>query len=152
MTKKTSSSPKSDIKPGAPKGADGNDSRAGGYPNLPNRLRVQFDLGYKGTIGKDMDGEILVVPDMHLTIRQLLENHSRGLPAEDVKEPLYFEMEVPTLNDITDVQQYADYLEQHIIDIKQKIADQVSENEATNAKNDDKTTKKADKSEESEDE
>ena len=49
----------------------------------PNsRFRVQFDFEYKGDPGKLMSSEIKTVPDMTLTVRQLLSNHTRGINSE----------------------------------------------------------------------
>lgn len=43
-------------------------------------MRKQFNPSYKGTPGPESDPTQVTVPDQNLTIRQLLDNHSRGLP------------------------------------------------------------------------
>ena len=72
-----------------------------------NRYRIQFDLGYKevkGSPGKEMSQEKITQPDMSLTVRQLLENHTRGKDSNvQHREPLYFDIEIPQISDMTDV-------------------------------------------------
>lgn len=77
------------------------------------RLRVQFDITYKGHPGKRFEGDSMTEPDMTLTLGQLLERHSRGkdIPMQD---PVYFEMEVPTFSDITDVERYREQLQRRL--------------------------------------
>ena len=54
-----------------------------------------------------MDDSSTTVPDMHLTVRQLLENHTRGIDGNvNVQQPLYFDTEIPTIRDVTDVDAY----------------------------------------------
>lgn len=78
-------------------------------------LRVQFDIEYGGSVGKHMDSKSETMPDMHMTVRQLLENHSRGIDGKvEVRQPLYFDTEIPTLNDITDVQAFKESLEERL--------------------------------------
>ena len=60
-----------------------------------------------------MDKTSETVPDMSITVRQLLENHSRGKESTvEVRKPLYFEVPIPTINDITDVNAYREQLNQ----------------------------------------
>lgn len=76
------------------------------------RYRIQFDFEYKGSPGKEMTGKSMTQPDMSLTIRQLLQNHSRGIDnTEHEHQPLYFDIGVPQITDITDVHEYRDNLE-----------------------------------------
>lgn len=85
------------------------------------RFRVQFDFRLKWK-GKEMDGKSMTEPDMNLTVAQLLERHTRGIGAEvKTHEPLYFETEVPTVRDITDVHEYREFLEQKLEQTKQFI-------------------------------
>lgn len=76
------------------------------------RLRVQFDITWKGH-PIDPVGESETEPDMTLSIGQLLEQHSRGKEIP-MKEPIFFDMEIPTFNDLTDVEQYKTQLEERI--------------------------------------
>lgn len=43
---------------------------------------------------------------MHLTVRQLLENHTRGMSYEELeRQGMYLDEEVPTIHDLTDLQE-----------------------------------------------
>ncbi|AXL15641.1 hypothetical protein [Microviridae sp.] len=68
------------------------------------RLRKQFQttpLQFKGEIN---DQPSLTVPDLTLTIKQLLVNHSRGIQSDvSHNEPMYFDTEIPIIDDITDL-------------------------------------------------
>ena len=95
---------------------------------LQQRFRVQFDVGYRPKKGKEMDPENNTIPDMNLTVRQLMENHTRGIDNNiHAKQPLYFEHQLPNIQDLTDVQKYRDYLESEAEKVKQFI-DQDLEN------------------------
>lgn len=76
----------------------------------PSRFAVQFDVSYGGVYVKK-DGKSQTVPDMNLTVRQLLQNHTRGLSNDrHIKDPLYFDIQIPKIQDITDVHEYKTYL------------------------------------------
>jgi len=82
-------------------------------PQEGSRYRVQFDFGYRGSQGKQMSPDSDTVPEMSLTVRQLLENHTRGKDSNvEVRQPLYFDVPVPTITDITDVENYRKQLEE----------------------------------------
>ena len=83
-----------------------------------NRIRVQFDIEYPGDPGKKMNQDSETIPDMNLTVRQLLENHTRGVNGQvQVRKPLYFEHPIPVINDMTDI----DRLRENIILQKEAI-------------------------------
>lgn len=104
---------------------DGSDPNQSAAPAFKKRIRVQFDLEYNGTTGKIMDENSKTVPDFNLSVRQLIENHTRGHDNKAiVKQPLYFEMEVPTMYDITDVALYREKLEQQVLDVKQFLKEE----------------------------
>ena len=114
--------PKADLKPG----------------ETQHRFRVQFDVGYRGTPGKKMSQEQNTVPDMSLTVRQLVENHTRGHDSNvHVSQPLYFDTEVPVFTDLTDVDAYRNHLknQMELIDeqIKQERANAKTENASNKA-------------------
>lgn len=97
------------------------------------RFKVQFTFDVHE--GKQMDTDtIKTQPDMSLTVQQLLLNHTRGAQNPMEKEPLYFEMTVPTLKDITDVQQYRDYLKEKVQKVDQWIKDDKQKAEAKRQK------------------
>ena len=53
-------------------------------------------------------GEQMTKPEQHLSIRQLLYNHSRGIPSDTKHyEAQYFEGElIPKIHDLTDLDEY----------------------------------------------
>ena len=100
------------------------------FPEDVNKrtIKVQFDITYGGTPGVEMDGESETIPDMNLTVRQLLENHSRGLDSNvKVRQPLYFDMEVPTIRDITDVEKYKKALELKLSAVNEFVEKEIAE-------------------------
>lgn len=76
------------------------------------KFKVQFDIDYAPKVGKTENGGKVTVPEMHLTVRQLVENYTRGVDSGEVnmKTPFYYETYIPTFKDITDVQAHRDYL------------------------------------------
>lgn len=95
---------------------------------IKHRVRIQFDVGYQGHPGKTMDNESVTIPDMNLTVRQLLENHTRGVGSDvNVRQPLYLEFPIPTIKDMTDVEEY----KRVVADQLQKIETWQQENKET---------------------
>ncbi len=91
------------------------------------KYRVQFDFDYSGTPGKLMSKETVTQPDMNLTVRQLLENHTRGIDSQvQERKPLYFDIEVPTIHDITDVMLYKEHLEEKLKQTAKFIEDDIA--------------------------
>lgn len=87
--------------------------------NTSPSFQVQFDITYGNGTYVTKSGESLTVPDMNLTVRQLLNNHSRGLTNDQhLKEPIYFDFKIPKIKDIVDVKEYRDYLKQHTKDVE----------------------------------
>lgn len=76
-----------------------------------HRIRVQFDIHYKGTKGRKINGKSMTVPDMSITVRQMLERHTRGLPIPKGREPMYFDLEVPVFHDLTDVDAFKERMQ-----------------------------------------
>lgn len=126
-----------------------NDERKKVGPAVPGtRFRVQFDFDIPKDefrySGKKMDAKSETVPDMNLTVRQLLQNHSRGTDSKvTMKEPFYFETEVPTIQDLTDVKRYKDMLEARLRETnsfieqeKKEAAEKKKAEEAAKAKKD----------------
>jgi CRISPR/Cas system-associated endonuclease/helicase Cas3 len=65
------------------------------FTNTPN---------YKG---KKMSDELLTIPDQTLTIRNLLDNHTRGIPlGVNTRVGEYFDTEIPRFDDLTDMIEY----------------------------------------------
>ena len=65
------------------------------FSNTPN---------YKG---KKMSDELHTLPDQTLTIRNLLDNHTRGIPlGVNTRVGEYFDTEIPRFDDLTDMLEY----------------------------------------------
>ena len=91
-------------------------------PLLRNRIQVQFDIEYGGTPGMDYNNDSQTVPDLNLTVRQLLQNHTRGHNGQiNVREPVYFDMVVPNITDLTDVDAYKKQLDDELARVNQFI-------------------------------
>lgn len=96
-----------------------------------SRFRIQFDFDYRGDKGKTMDQTQKTQPDMSLTVRQLLENHTRGVNSEvQSKKPLYFDIEVPIIKDITDVFEYKEHLKEKLSLTQEFIDEEVAESKS----------------------
>lgn len=68
------------------------------------RLRKQFPTTPYDFQGETNNSPSLTVPDLTLTIKQLLHNHSRGISSDVThNEPMYFDTEIPIIDDITDL-------------------------------------------------
>lgn len=122
--KKTTNTPSSSIKTEALAKVD--DGRAGSNqpPFKARRFSVQldFDWIYKG---KKMDDTKNVVPDLALTVRQLLANHTRGVSGGEVKiqREQYFEGPVPVITDLTDVDRWIEALDKQAEKARQFLKD-----------------------------
>ena len=86
-------------------------------------IRTQFSgktfqsSGYKKKMGKSM-----TLPDQNLTIKELLDRHSRGvsLGASDLQGE-YFDTEVPRFNDLTEMLEYKKELEEKRKELTKQI-------------------------------
>jgi hypothetical protein len=57
--------------------------------------------------GKKMSDEVHTIPDQTMGIRQLLDNHSRGIPlGVNTRVGEYFDTEIPRFDDLTDMIEY----------------------------------------------
>lgn len=83
-------------------------------------FRTQFkDYNEKG---KMMDQELITQPDQNMSIRELLDKHSRGLPINAVQQKgEYFETEIPRFDDITDMMEYKKMLAQKHKELNKQI-------------------------------
>lgn len=90
------------------------------------KIRKQFNNKdyYKG---KEMDSISQTVPDQTLSIRDLLERHSRGLPLDaPTLKGEYFDTEIPRFDDLTDMLKY----KQTLMDRKKQLDTQIKEERA----------------------
>lgn len=85
-------------------------------------FRMQFDPNYKGAAGETSDKPSETVPDMSISIRKMLENHTRGTHSDvHVHEANYFETEIPRIDDITDLMLYREDLYERKAKIEEEI-------------------------------
>lgn len=108
-------------------------------PDLPpgkRRIRVQFELDYYGTPGMVTEGESLTEPEQSMTIRTMLQRASNGMQPQGAKAPIYFEQQIPVINDFTDLERYRQGLEERLAAVNQHINNekQAAEAEAQAAK------------------
>ena len=93
-------------------------------------IRTQFSgktfqsSGYKKKMGKSM-----TLPDQNLTIKELLDRHSRGvsLGASDLQGE-YFDTEVPRFSDLTEMLEYKKELEQKRKELTKQINTEIASN------------------------
>ena len=72
--------------------------------------------------GKKMDQTVNTIPDQNLSIRQLLDRHSRGLPlGASQKQGEYFDTEIPRYDDLVDMMEHKKQLVQDHKDLTKKI-------------------------------
>jgi hypothetical protein len=98
------------------------------------KITKQFTENYKNE-GKTMDQTIHTQPDMTMSIRDLLDRHSRGLPlTTNERQGEYFDTEIPRFDDLTDMLQYKQELMDRnksinkLIKDEKKAADAAKEN------------------------
>lgn len=93
-----------------------------------HRIRMQFDIGYRGAPGIKNEGDSMAIPDLTLTMRQLIENHTRGNDGKvRVKKPLYLELPIPVMRDFTDVDEYKLALQEQLEKVNEFIANDKKE-------------------------
>lgn len=72
------------------------------------RFRKQFDLSYGGTPSVVEFGPSVTEPDLNLTVKELMERHTRGVGVVPEPKTEYYEDdigdEVPVITDLTDIQ------------------------------------------------
>lgn len=87
------------------------------------RIRVQFDFDYKGSPGKEMDEDQQTVPDMNMSVTQIMQRHSRGQDGSiSAKQPFYFETRVPVFHDLLDIENYKEHLDQKKQEVEEFLA------------------------------
>jgi hypothetical protein len=98
-------------------------------------FRRQFNPQYKPDNGEINNLPSKTVPNMSLTILQLLTNHSRGISSDiHHNEPQYFDTEIPRFDDITDAIEYKKQLADELKELDKTIkAEQKAKSEALKA-------------------
>jgi len=72
--------------------------------------------------GKKMDPTVNTIPDQNLSIRQLLDRHSRGLPlGASQNQGEYFDTEIPRFDDLVDMMEHKKRLVQEHKDLTKQI-------------------------------
>lgn len=101
------------------------------------RIAIQFDIEYTPHPGTENNQDSETVPDLNISVRQLLENHTRGHGNEtvQVRQPLYFETEIPNIKDITDVERYKDTLKERLEDVEDFIHTEKAQKEQQERQN-----------------
>jgi len=85
-------------------------------------IRTQFNPKYHGTSQPIPDQSSLTVPDLNMGIRDLLNNHSRGLPLGAYeKKGEYFDTEIPRFDDLTDMIEYREMLHEKHKDLMAQV-------------------------------
>ena len=75
--------------------------------------------------GKKMSDEIMTIPDQTKTIRELLDNHSRGIPlGVNEQKGEYFDIPIPVFTDLTDIIEYKHQLKEKEAEINKLIAEE----------------------------
>lgn len=93
-----------------------------------SKFRTQFTADYQGSQGEINNLESVTIPDMNLTIRQLLINHTRGIGSDEIyKEGIYSDIEIPRFTDLNDMEDYKEMLLQKQEELEAQIKHEKSE-------------------------
>ena len=101
------------------------------------RKRLIFRTQYNSPVytGKIMSTETLTVPDQNMSIKTLLDRHSRGLPlGVSEQKGEYFETEVPRFDDLTDMVAYKKELAKKHKELMKKAEDEIKAKKAATVK------------------
>ena len=91
--------------------------------NTMRKLRKQFN--YYDMPGETNNSPSLTVPDQTLGIKELLNNHTRGI-SSNVKmyEGQYFDTEIPQIDDLTDLDAFREDIKAREKALKAKIKEE----------------------------
>ena len=101
------------------------------------RKRLIFRTQYNSPAyaGKKMSTETLTVPDQNLSIKDLLDRHSRGLPlGVSEQKGEYFDTEIPRFDDLTDMVAYKKELAKKHKELKKIAEDEISAKKSATVK------------------
>ena len=94
-------------------------------------FRTQYNTDWSKVKGKIMSTETLTVPDQNMSIKTLLDRHSRGLPlGVSEQKGEYFETEVPRFDDLTDMVAYKKELAKKHKELMKKAEDEIKAKKA----------------------
>lgn len=83
-------------------------------------VKKQWNPDYNGSPGEVNNGISKTVPDMSLSVRTLMMNHTRDYTE---REPLYFDTEIPKFDDITDAMKWKQDLDEKKAAVNETIQD-----------------------------
>lgn len=92
------------------------------------RFRTQFNEKYKGSPYKNEYGPSLTVPDLNLTVKELMVRHTRGVGVGAIQREEHYlpeGMEVPSIKDFTEIEDRREELKQREKEIREEIGRQV---------------------------
>lgn len=93
-----------------------------------SRFRVQFTFDIPE--GKKMDPKGLTVPDMAISVQQMLQNFTRHQDKVTQREPMYFDTQIPVIKDLTDVAAYGELLKQRVKEVNEYLKNHAEQLEA----------------------
>ncbi len=88
---------------------------------MNNRIRTRWNL--PETNPEKITQPSMTIPDDHLTIRELLDKHSRGesINQHIYEQDTYFGTEIPVIQDLTDLEDYSASLKQRHEELEKTI-------------------------------
>lgn len=108
-------------------------------------IRRQWDPTYKGSGGCPPEEGSNTVPDMNMSIRELMDKHARGMSLDPYKrQGAYYDTEIPQVNDLTDLKTNRQVLQEKARQVEEAFGNEI---EAFQAKNKEKGPKPPDKTE-----
>lgn len=76
---------------------------------MSQRFRTQFNPDYIQDKGEINTNPSKTVPDQSISLRKLLDNHTRGVPSHAIhREAMYTDSEIPDIQDLNDVKVWRD--------------------------------------------
>ena len=85
-------------------------------------FKHQYDPDYKPNKGSDNQDESVTQPDMTLSLRQIMMNHTRGIGlGVNINQGIYSETDVHYFDDFTDMVEHAEYLQEQTDIINREI-------------------------------
>lgn len=95
-------------------------------------VRRQFDPSYNGTPGIEIKGKSMTVPDQTLSVKQLLQNHTRGLPTGATNyEGIYTgDTVAPNFGDMVDRDEWMEKQAARKAEVQEEVDAEVAEAKA----------------------
>lgn len=92
-------------------------------------FRTQFNPNYSGSTGEINNEPSETHPDEALSVATLLKRHAKGIPlgVRMLDGQYYGELEIPRINDLTDLQRQKEELNARILETRKQIAEEKRE-------------------------